>query len=259
MSRGYGLTKYYPFKIIIKKTYQILKPDFAVVQGHKMFLDPKDSLSLSINGVYEKLGTQIVINEIKTGDVVIDIGAHIGYYTLIFAERVGEKGSVFAFEPEPSNFYLLTKNVTANNYHNICLEQTAVSDADGECTLYTFQTSSGANRIYQSTNKKYEKSKPVIVKTTNLDNYFKYHPLKDRINFIKIDVEGAEYKVLKGMENIIKTNNNLKLLMEFNPDYLRNADADPESVLNFLKKENFFIFFIDEKTTNSFLPMNSIF
>src|SRR3990172_1939329 len=106
---GKGLRKY-PF-VRIMKNYMIsqAKSDFAIVQGHKMYLGPKDSLNLSINGVYEDVETEFVKKIIHEGDIVLDIGANIGYYSLIFAKLVGKLGKVFSFEPEPYNFSLLNK------------------------------------------------------------------------------------------------------------------------------------------------------
>ncbi len=104
-----------------------LKSNFAEVQGQKMFLDKKDVLGLSINGVYEPLETKLVRKEVKKSDVVLDIGANIGYYTLILAKLVGKKGRVFAFEPDPTNFALLKKNISINGYKNVILVPKAVA------------------------------------------------------------------------------------------------------------------------------------
>ena len=123
LSKGRGYGKKYPVKFLMKKTKSFLKPDFCEVLGHKMYLDKHDSLDLALNGIYNSLDTKIVMNEIKPGNIVIDIGAHIGYYTLIFAELVGDSGKVFSFEPESKNFELLTKNVDVNNFQNVTLEK----------------------------------------------------------------------------------------------------------------------------------------
>ena len=83
MSQGHGFAKNPIIKKILKNIEGNLKIEFAEVQGSKMFLDPGDSLNLSINGVYGELDTQIIREQIKEGDIVIDVGANIGYYTLI--------------------------------------------------------------------------------------------------------------------------------------------------------------------------------
>lgn len=123
---GHRIRNFYPVKVINSFIISHLKSNFAEVQGHKMFLDSKDSLRLSIHGIYEPLETELAKKEVKKGNVVLDIGANIGYYTLIFAKLVGEDGKVFAFEPDPTNFALLKKNVEMNGYKNVMFVQKAV-------------------------------------------------------------------------------------------------------------------------------------
>ena len=72
--------------------------------------------------------TDVVTKEIQPGDTVLDLGANIGYFTLLFAKLVGNNGIVFAFEPEPQNIALLTKNIKINNYKNVTLVPKAVSN-----------------------------------------------------------------------------------------------------------------------------------
>src|SRR5437867_3185244 len=96
----------------------------ALVRGHWMHLDPTDSVvspTLRHFGVFEPFETQLVQQMVRPGDVVLDVGANIGYYTLIFAELVGEQGHVYAFEPDPRNFAFLAKNVHSNRYRNVTL------------------------------------------------------------------------------------------------------------------------------------------
>lgn len=112
-----GLGRFY----LIKKIHKILIIFFnpIEIQGHKMFIEPADGLEFLIKPHHEEFETEIFKKEIKKGDTVLDLGAHIGYYTLLAAKLVGEKGKVFAFEPEPTNFALLKKNIKINNHQNV--------------------------------------------------------------------------------------------------------------------------------------------
>lgn len=144
---GHRIGKFYHIRVAHNFIISHLKTTFAEVDGHKMFLDSKDSLNLSINGIYEPLQTELVKKEIKKGDVVLDIGANIGYYTLIFAKLVGEDGKVFVFEPAPTNFSFLKKNVEINSYKNVVLVQKAVSNKTGKLKLYLSEDNIGDHRI----------------------------------------------------------------------------------------------------------------
>jgi len=201
------------------------------------------SLNLIKNGIHEKTETEFVMSKIKVGDVVIDIGANIGYYTLIFAKLVGEQGKVFAFEPEPSNFYLLKKNVMTNKYNNVILEEKAVSNYDGQTKLFLSNSNAGAHRIYFShrVTKNY-----VQVKVTTLDDYFKNHELKSRISFIKIDVEGAELGTLEGLKTLLETNKKIIIMIEFDPQQIKEFGSSSRDLLNFLDNQKFRFLFVDQ-------------
>ena len=83
--------------------------DFIVIEGRKMHVDRNEYLKLLVE--QDSIMTKFVKKEIKKGDTVLDLGANIGYWTCLLAELVGEKGHVYAFEPEPNNFQLLKKNL----------------------------------------------------------------------------------------------------------------------------------------------------
>jgi len=183
---GHGIGNFYPIKVIHSFVISYLKSNFAEVQGHKMFLDSKDSLCLSINGVYEPFETELVKKEIKKGDVVLDLGANIGYYTLIFGKLVGKRGKVFAFEPDPTNFSLLKKNVEMNGYKNVELVQKAVSNKTGKIKLYLCEDNKGDHRIYNS----HDGRQSIEIEAIRLDDYFKNY--NGAVDFIKMDIQGAE-------------------------------------------------------------------
>lgn len=240
---GKGLTKYPLIRLVKNYALTNFRNNYAFVQGYKMILDSKDCLQLSINEIYEPLETNIIKNEIKNGDVVLDIGANIGYFTLLMANLVGINGRVFAFEPEPYNFDILHKNIQLNNYQNVIVEQKAVSKFDGVATLFLSKENTGMNRLNES---KYC-DRSIQVKTMMLDSYFQNHELSDKIKFIKIDVEGSEFDVLQGMNHILNKNKKIKMLLEFIPDHIIEHENKPFEILDFLTNNGFDLFRLDEK------------
>jgi FkbM family methyltransferase len=199
--------KFYPVKVIYKVINSFIFSHLKhEVLGHKMFLDSRDSLNLSIKGVYEPFETELVKKEIRKGDVVLDVGANIGYYTLIFAKLVGENGKVFAFEPDPSNFALLKKNVEINGYKNITLVQKAVSNKTGKTKLYLSDRNLGDHRIYDS----HDGRRYIEIDAIRLDDYFKDY--NGKIDFIKMDIQGAEGGAIQGMRSLLKKSKNVKIV-----------------------------------------------
>lgn len=198
----------YSIKAITDWAANKLKTDFCEIQGHKMFIDSTDAHRLSIYGFLEPLETELFKKEIKEGEVVLDIGANIGYYTLIAARIVGKKGKVFAFEPHPENFALLKKNVEINGYDNVVLINKAVSNKNGKVRLYLSERDTGASSIYPE-----DSQKSIEVETIRLDDYFK--DFKGKIDFVKMDIEGSEGEALQGMRGIIDKNKNIKIITEF--------------------------------------------
>ena len=223
---------------IIKHLYRFivinfLKANTVKIDGHKLFLDSEDSLRLSVYGQFEAFETEVIKKEIKEGDVVLDIGANIGYYALIFAKLVGPKGKVFAFEPDPENFALLNKNIKINEYKNVVLINKAVSNEVGEIKLYLNEYNKANHQIYPSKNHR----KSILIQTTRLDDFFKDY--KGKIDFVKIDIEGAEYLAIQGMSNLLNKNKNIKIITEFYPCWLENFNVKSEEYLKLLSKHGF--------------------
>ncbi len=216
------------------------------VLGHGMYLNKNCWVSenLAKYGVWEKIETDYILKEIQEGDVVLDIGANIGYYTLILAKLVGNSGKVFAFEPEPNNFNLLKKNVKKNRYQNVILENMALSNSNGKIKLYLAKQNRGEHRIYRS---KAVSNDFVEVNMMTLDEYFKNVPLIEKIAFIKMDVEGSEWGVLQGMRSLLEKKSKLKILLEFDPDQIMDFGTNPKDIINFLHDECFKFSYVDEK------------
>ena len=240
---GRGLTKYSFVRKVKNYSSSNLQTDYAEVFGNKLILSKKGlALTISHYGTYEELEAKIMVEKIKVGSIVVDVGANIGLHTLNMARIVGNTGRVFAFEPDPSNFEILRKNVKINNYQNIILEEKAVGDKHGRVTLYQ-SDHPGNHRLFPQTK---QAKGEVEVELTSLDKYFIDSNLAEKINFIKIDVEGLEFSVLNGMKNILKNNKKIKILFEFMPDIMEVGFA-PIEVLNLLTSIGFKLYCLDER------------
>jgi FkbM family methyltransferase len=221
---------------IVKKTklYCIshFKENYAEIQGHKMYLDSLFA-PISVTGIWEPVQTEYIKNNVKEGQVVIDLGAHIGYFTLIFAELVGIKGKVFAFEPNPTNYSLLKKNVSINNFLNVTTTQKAVSDETKKLELFLSENNTGDNRIFDANDHK----KSIEIESISLIDFFKNY--NDQIDFIKMDIQGSEVKALRGMLPLLEKNKTLKIISEFWPYGIRAAGDKPEELLEILVRLGF--------------------
>jgi|GEM_PF-336959 len=213
------------------------------VFGHEMFLDPTDSIvspMLLRDGYFEPYETTLIESVVKPGDVVLDIGANIGYYTLIFARLVGEHGHVYAFEPDPTNYRLLKKNVRANGYNNVTFIHKAVAETSGPLKLYLCPDNKGDHRIFES-----EDSRDAIpIEAVTLDEHFANYD--GRIDFIKMDIQGSEGRAVQGMQNLLKKHQNIKIITEFWPAGLHRSGVNATEYLSSLENQGFRLFRIDE-------------
>ena len=235
-----GLEKYFILNKINNIIKSVVTPSYVIIDGHKIYLDKLDSLNLSTKGVHEPFETSIVKKYVSKGDTVLDIGANIGYYTLLFARIVGPLGKVYAFEPEPSTFKLLKKNISVNNYKNVCLVNKAVSDTESKIPFYVSKNNLGGHSIYKPD----KGSSKTFVDAIILDKYFNND---FKVDFIKIDIEGAEVKALKGMKNIIKRSPELKILTEINPFMLSKSGTGVKELFDYITDLGFTFYLLDYK------------
>ena len=243
----FDLLRALPYRIC-KTLYPNLKINkVSIIGGNTLYIDEKDSLNLAWYRVYEAFETRVILNQINPGDVVLDLGAFIGYYTVLFAKKVGQQGHVFAFEPSPKNFKILSKNVKKRSNENITIEKKAISKDTGNTTLYLCNNNYGMNRIYPSV---YCDGNAfggkVQVDTIKLDEYF--GSFKKPINFVKMDLEGSEFGALEGMKEIINENINIKICLEFHPNSIKEYGKDPKEILEFLHSYGFTLYHLDSVT-----------
>lgn len=162
---------------------------------------------------------------IKPGMTIIDVGANIGIYTRYLADIAGHGAAIYAFEPSPLNFIRLRNNV--QSHHNVTLVEAAVGEQKGVAELFLSDKANVDHRMYDSGDRRQK----IGVALVSLDEYF---PAGTRIDFIKIDVQGHEYSVLKGAVRILKENPQVVCLLEFWPFGLAKAGIRPADLLQFI-------------------------
>ena len=219
------------------------KSDFVEIEGRKMFTQNNDGLALSIFKIYEPNQTEIVKKYVHEGDIVVDIGAHVGYYTLLMAQLVGENGKVYSFEPDPVNFQLLKKSVEINGFENVILIQKAVSNITDKVKLFLGDNDSAINRIYDA--KLGDAKESIDVESIRIDEYFKEND--ELIDFIKIDSEGSEIKIINGMKQFLSRNQELVMMTEFFPFLIKKSGDEPNQYLKSLEKSGFSLYNILDK------------
>jgi FkbM family methyltransferase len=200
-------------KIFIKKDIFLPNKHFLVNYcGGKIYLTLKGSMmTKGVIGVYEYWKTKLFFDLVKEGMTCIDAGAHKGYFSLLFAKLMNDKGKVLSFEPLPENCFWFRQSTQVNNYKCIKLYPYALSDDEGTATFYPGKTT-GQGSLF-SDHKTSTNQKQLTVKTRKLDNILKDEGIED-VDIIKIDVEGAELLVLRGAENILKKSKNVKLFID---------------------------------------------
>ena len=174
--------------------------------GNKMSIILPEAVSSDLRrfGFIEPSVASFIINYSKSGQHLIDVGSHYGFFSLLMSEMVESKGMVHSFEPTPSTFNILSKNVSLKK--NISINNKAVLDKNIELILNDYGLASSAfNSIYKTRQKIHDKTsiqKKIKVQTITLDDYVKLNNFKPSL--IKIDAESSEFEVLKGMDYILR-------------------------------------------------------
>lgn len=181
-----------------------------------------------VTRTYEPHETQLFRELVQPGMTVCDIGANIGYYTLIGSQCVGAHGRVIAIEPDLHNFSLLRKNVTANGSVNVRLWDVAVGGEPGSARLFRSEFNYGDHRMYEDLAGGRES---VDVRVETIDRIMQIEKV-DHVDVIKMDVQGYEWHVQQGMQSILRPGGVSAVLTEFWPVGIRGAGGCPDSFVN---------------------------
>jgi FkbM family methyltransferase len=219
-----------------------LAPSSLVVDGHLLHLDTIDSLLLSVNGSYERFELGLFERCIRDRDVVIDVGAHIGLYSLVAARSVGSAGRVVAFEPSRENFALLSRNVRANGYDHVRLVRAALAGQNGRASLQLSPDNTGDNSLVAPAPRSSARTVETV-ETMTLDSYLSSEG--SGVDVIKMDVQGGEPQVLDGATATLASSPDVILFTEVSVPHLSVEGA--LSYIGRLRDEGFELFEVDER------------
>lgn len=196
-----------------------------------LYIDDWIQENLFFLGEYEAPELSFLEDTLKEGDVFIDIGANIGLYTLLASTLVGENGKVISFEPFAYNFNRLKHNVAQNFNKNIVLEKLAVSEKKEKITIaYDAKEANRGMASAYLTDFSYSET----TDSTSIDGYFRENSL-NKVNFIKIDIEGGEFPALLGMRETLNKYGPV-ILIEINKEVLARTPYTERAIIEYLNQ-----------------------
>jgi len=227
------LLRPWPLRQLTNWTIRQLLPKQIEIHGATIVLNPTDPVvSGALHfGVYEKAETRFFQSACRDGMTFLDVGANLGYYTALAARAVGPNGRVLAVEPDPDSFGYLEQTIAANAVGNVQAFPVAASDAPATLPLYISTDNRGDNRLYASG----EDRPQVEVAARPLDALLRENKI-DKVDLIKIDVQGYEPRVIAGLRETITASPNLTLLTEFWPQGIDEAGEDANEFLQTLRE-----------------------
>jgi FkbM family methyltransferase len=207
--------------------------------GGRVYVDEADlgsvAKALRAKGRYEKAWTAWMSSHVKPGAHVLDIGANVGYYTVLFATLVGPAGSVVACEPDPGNARLLRQTIAENGFTQVHLVEAAVSDRVGRATLYQDASSHGVHSLAQD-NCVNRSTASVDVATITIDALLAEGA--GRFDFVKIDAQGAEARILSAATSLL-TQPHATVLIEVWPYGLHGLGGSTADVVEPFERHGF--------------------
>jgi FkbM family methyltransferase len=181
------------------------------VNFYKMLLKDTETgihSDLIREGKREPFATDILTKDTQPGEVILEIGANIGYYTILQSKKIGPKGQIYAIEPEKENFEYLKKNVKLNKLNNVTLFKQAIGDKNGELEIYAYEQGNLNSPFKWDDNYKGKEK----VKEQTIDTFLEG---KKDPNWIRMDVEGYEYNILIGAKKTLRNKNLKRMFIEF--------------------------------------------
>lgn len=229
---------------VTRKVLSKFKRNYVLIQGKKLYINPMDtvvSATLAKTGAWEPFVTHQFIKIANKASTIVDVGANIGYFTLLGAVYSKPTPNIFVFEPDAVNFQSLTKTMKENNFKNVTCEKVAIAQNSGEIPLYISPDNLGDHRTFESGDKR----KSELVRVVSLDDYFSDYP--HSIDLLKIDIQGYEYFALIGAKKLLQKQRIKVILSELWPYGLELAGCAWRKYIELLEQMGFSLWEINEE------------
>jgi len=199
------------------------RPQWIPYRGRKLYADTNDHVAGIIRrqGYYEQDVTEFIENQTSRGDLVIDVGAHIGHHSITIRQSICKEGELLLFEPNPRNSRFIKRTVSENGWNNVYLYEVALSNSEEVSTL----TISDQNNTGSATTRNYEPSgvaNEYNVQARRLSQILVAQDI-NQIDLLKMDIEGSEYEVLTDIEP--ELNNIKSMIAEIHKQKLENDEV----------------------------------
>jgi FkbM family methyltransferase len=208
----------------------------VVAPGMEFKIHPRGELTefLSLGPLFERTELRLVAKLLKPRMKAVDAGANIGLYSLLAAKCVGDGGQVWAFEPSQITYDLFLDNLALNGVTTVAAQRLALSDFEGELTLRSERGFGDLYRHLDYTGKAATGDSIETVGVRPLDDFAAAQKI-DEIDFLKIDVEGGEYRLLKGAQRLLAQSPNVIVMFESEEDWCQRSGCKTEDSFNLLK------------------------
>jgi FkbM family methyltransferase len=203
-----------------------------------------------LTGRYEPQETEIVRRVLRPGDVFVDVGANWGYFTLLAAHLVGPNGRVVSVEADPRASQSLREHAATNQLHWVTPVEIAADRGDGSVVLraYGSVASTSSNLGVAASTTVVSGAPPFVVRTRALDDVLDESGI-DRVQLLKMDIEGAESRAIDGLQRRLRAHLVDRLVLELHPAHLRDQGSSVEAVISALRGHNYHAWQIDHSRT----------
>lgn len=234
---------------------------YQLPAGVSIDLYPEGEIAefLAFNRLFERTELELAAAFLRPGMNVVDVGANIGLYSIVACQRVTPAGTVWAFEPSPESFVRLRKNLALNGCGSVQAYRMALSDRPD--TTMQLKCDRGFGDAYRylvtaSTEGAIAGEELESVPVTTLDRWASTEGMP-RIDFIKVDIEGGEVRMLRGAEEVLRANRRVVVFFESEADWCRRAGSRQEDAFKFLESLGFGLYAWNGRTRQwqSDLPM----